>query len=389
LNQLEINTDHGASSYDDTQISVTRTYANGGGMRKTFQSIDNTGLVKIYNCDRMGYTAPVDVSSFDFIVENGVDVTVNWDEVLAESTKIESGCEIAFEIDSVENGIAADALNPVTDYASHFTFDLDPGVRSMTVHHTIDVDGIWVFNMQVGMKAGTARTDFTITVVVYVPCDETLVLYPTALADPWAQYVVKETEIEKTFEPFTSQYTFSCPVTHYEWRLKGADGSYGAFDSNLVSLDNRLASETLSFKVFTNDNDFAHNGGDNLYEGAIFAEAEDSRVPEVSTPLNMYVFYNCRDVAIEVDPSLGDTNSFTDYEHAYIRVVVAEGSEDFTFPIVRYVDQANDAICGIYEVDYLLVETDWTDGGDHNPALSTIVFATNNNHISLDPAQND
>ena len=91
-----------------------------------------------------------------------------------------------------------------------------------------------------------------------------------------------------------------------------SDGTYAAFDANLVSLDSRLASEaTLSFKVFTNDNNFAAT---NTFEGAIFARAEDPRVPQVSTPLNMYVFYNCRDVSIEVDPSLGDTNSFADYE---------------------------------------------------------------------------
>jgi hypothetical protein len=303
LNQLEVNTDYGSSSYDDTQILVTREYTNGGGMRKIFQSIENSGLVKLYNCDRMAFTEPVDLLLADFSVEAGLDEVDYWAEVDAEVSKREAGCGIAYEIDSVYNGIASDAMSLVTDYSTQFTVDLTPDVRSITVHPVITQEGIWVFNMKAGMSAGTARKDFTITVNIYVPCDGAVTLYPTALPDPWVEYVVKGTEIEKPFLAFTSQYPYSCPITDYDWRHKKADGSYGTFDSNLVSMDARQASDTLSFKVFTNDNDFAHNGGSNLYEGAIFAGAQDTRVPEVSTPLNMYVFYNCRDVTIEVDPT--------------------------------------------------------------------------------------
>ena len=70
-------------------------------------------------------------------------------------------------------------------------------------------------------------------------------------------------------------------------------------------------------------------------------------------------------------------------------MTVAETSVDFVFPMVRFVDIADDAICLIHEENYLLYETDWTDGGEHNSALSALDFSTNNYHIVLTPTQND
>jgi hypothetical protein len=69
---------------------------------------------------------------------------------------------------------------------------------------------------------------------------------------------------------------------------------------------------------------------------------------------------------------------------------VAETTDDLKFPNVRYVDAANDEICGIAHVDYLLYETDWTGSGDYNADLSTIVFTGSvENYITLAPIAND
>ena len=134
-------------------------------MRKVFQTITKTGLVKLYNCDRMAFTDPADLVLADFHVEPGQDETDYWTEVDAEVSKREAGCGIAYEIDSVYNGLTSDAMSLVTiDYSTQFTIDLSPDVRSITIHPVITLEGIWVFNMKAGMAAGTARKDFTITV---------------------------------------------------------------------------------------------------------------------------------------------------------------------------------------------------------------------------------